>query len=45
MSRNKTTDNKPLVKELFSVMDENAPEEYVAAYKMLCTIRRILFGR
>lgn len=37
MSRNKTTDNKPLVKELFSVMDENAPEEYIAAYKMLCT--------
>lgn len=27
----------PVVKELFSVMDENAPQEYVGAYKMLCT--------
>ncbi|MEE0858065.1 MAG: CpsD/CapB family tyrosine-protein kinase [Acutalibacteraceae bacterium] len=29
--------NKPVVKELFSVLDKNAPQNYVAAYKMLCT--------
>lgn len=27
----------PVIKELFSIMDENAPKEYIAAYKMLCT--------
>lgn len=29
--------NKPVVKELFSVLDKNAPQNYVSAYKMLCT--------
>ncbi|MEE1056439.1 MAG: CpsD/CapB family tyrosine-protein kinase [Acutalibacteraceae bacterium] len=29
--------DKPVVKELFSVLDKNAPQDYVGAYKMLCT--------
>ena len=33
----KETKNRPVVKELFSVMDDKAPSNYVAAFKMLAT--------
>lgn len=38
MSKNKReSKNRPVVKELFSIMDEKAPSDYVASFKMLAT--------